>query len=149
MICNPQADAIIQIMPNVYKLKGVESLTEIDIALTKAPQTKPKDNGPKDLCHRHHLRRPAPTPRHQHEKMAKRAFSYYFKSKGFTILAVFNPQLHPPEESQAGRSLFDGEIEITQKETAKGPARILTVRKLVDQRYLEDELTLTKEKLSP
>jgi hypothetical protein len=70
------------------------------------------------------------------------------KSKGFTVLAVINPQMHPPEESQAIISLFDGEIEITQRETAKGPAKILTVRKLINQRYLEDELALTKEKLS-
>ena len=39
VLCNPQADTIIQSLPNVYKLKGVENLTEIDIALTKAFRT--------------------------------------------------------------------------------------------------------------
>jgi DNA-binding transcriptional ArsR family regulator len=32
-ICNPRAEAIIQSLPNTFKFKGVENLTEIDIAL--------------------------------------------------------------------------------------------------------------------
>ena len=35
-VCNPRAAAMIKDLPNVHKLKGVESLTEIDIALTKS-----------------------------------------------------------------------------------------------------------------
>jgi tetratricopeptide (TPR) repeat protein len=33
-VCNPQADAIVKEAPNVVKLKGVENLTDISIALT-------------------------------------------------------------------------------------------------------------------
>ena len=40
------------------------------------------------------------------------------------------------------------EIAATEKETAKGPEKTLIVRQLLNQKYLEDELTLTKEKLS-
>lgn len=35
-ICNPRTDATIEGLPNVFVLKGVENLTEITIALTKA-----------------------------------------------------------------------------------------------------------------
>lgn len=35
-VCNPQADKVIKDMPNVFKLKGVENLTDINIALTSA-----------------------------------------------------------------------------------------------------------------
>ncbi|MCW4055806.1 MAG: hypothetical protein NWE82_03365, partial [Candidatus Bathyarchaeota archaeon] len=35
-ICNPQADAMISNRPNVFKLKGVGNLTDINIALTSA-----------------------------------------------------------------------------------------------------------------
>ena len=35
-LCNLRADAIVPSLPNVFKLKGVENLTEIDIALIKA-----------------------------------------------------------------------------------------------------------------
>jgi len=35
-ICNPQADTMIENLPNVFKLKGVENLTDISIALSSA-----------------------------------------------------------------------------------------------------------------
>ena len=35
-VCNPRADIMIENLPNVYKMKGVESLTDIEIALTKS-----------------------------------------------------------------------------------------------------------------
>ena len=70
------------------------------------------------------------------------------KAKGFTTLAVIDPQMHPSEESRAIISLFDGEIAITEKETAQGLGKTLKVKKLVNQKYLETELPLSKEKLS-
>lgn len=71
------------------------------------------------------------------------------KSKGYTTLAVIDPQMHAQEDTRTITSLFDGEIEISEKETAKGLAKILKVRRLFNQRYLEDEQSLTKEKLLP
>ncbi len=71
------------------------------------------------------------------------------KSKGFTTLAVINPDMHPTEEVQAILGLFEGEIKISEKETARGLEKVLRVRKLYNQRYLENELTLTKERLEP
>ena len=35
-VCNPQADTIVKDSPNVFKLKGIENLTDISIALTSA-----------------------------------------------------------------------------------------------------------------
>ncbi len=50
-LCNPQADSMIQNAPNVFKLKGVENLTDIDITLNKAFRTlKPSATGPKRIC---------------------------------------------------------------------------------------------------
>jgi KaiC/GvpD/RAD55 family RecA-like ATPase len=69
------------------------------------------------------------------------------KSKGFTTLAVVNPQMHPQEEVQAILGLFDGEIRLAERESAKGMEKFLKIRKLYNQRYLENELTLTKERL--
>ncbi len=64
------------------------------------------------------------------------------KSEGFTILVVIDPQMHPPEETHAIRSLFDGEIELAEK----GAAKTIRVVKLVNRRYIDEELTLEKEK---
>jgi hypothetical protein len=44
--------------------------------------------------------------------------------------------------------VFDGEIRVSERETPEGIKQTLRNQKLVNQKYLEDELTLTKEKLS-
>jgi hypothetical protein len=64
----------------------------------------------------------------------------------FTTLAAINPQMHPPQEVQAVLDLFEGEISIYERETEKGPKRFLKIKKMHNQKYLESELPLGKEK---
>ena len=70
------------------------------------------------------------------------------KANGFTVLAIINPHMHPSEEVQAILGLFDGEIKISETETNKGVQKSLRIRKLCNKDYLENEITLTKEKIS-
>ncbi len=146
-ICNPQAEAMAANRPNIYKLKGVDSLTDIDIALTKYFRAlDPAKPGPKRACIEI-----ISDVLLQHHAIATRKWLSgllpNLKAKGFTTLAVIDPNMHPPEETQAVIGLFDGEIRIYERETTKGAGKILKIRKLYNQRYLENELTLTKEKL--
>ena len=146
-VCNPLADGMIKNLPNVFILKGVESLTDIDIALVKsfrnlgASQTVPRRfciTIISDVLLQHH------------SVITRKWLSGLLpdlKSKGFTTLAVINPDMHPLEEVQAVLGLFEGEIKISEKETVRGIEKVLRVRKLYNQRYLENELTLTKEGL--
>ncbi|MCW3994344.1 MAG: hypothetical protein NWE85_07265, partial [Candidatus Bathyarchaeota archaeon] len=69
------------------------------------------------------------------------------KAKGFTTLAVMNPQMHSPQEVHAILGLFEGEINIYEKESEKGLEKSLKIRKMYNQRYLESKLPLRKEKL--
>jgi hypothetical protein len=69
------------------------------------------------------------------------------KAKGFTALAVMNPQMHPSEEVHAILGLFEGEINIYEKESEKGLKKFLKIRKMYNKRYLESELLLRKERL--
>jgi hypothetical protein len=62
------------------------------------------------------------------------------KSKGFTTLAVMNPLMHPPEEVHAILDVFDGEINIFEKDLEK----YLIVKKLSYQKYLEHALLFKK-----
>jgi hypothetical protein len=71
------------------------------------------------------------------------------KSRGFTTLAVMNPKMHPSEEFNAILDLFDGEINIYEKEIQKGPDKFLKIKKMTNQKYLRDELFLNKERLEP
>ena len=69
------------------------------------------------------------------------------RSKGFTTLAVMNPHMHSSQEVQAILDLFQGEIHIYKKKTEKGLRHFLRIEKMYNQRYLEDELPLKKEKI--
>jgi hypothetical protein len=143
IVCNPQADVMIQNLPNVYKLKGLENLTEIDIALTKAFRTlNPSAVGTKRIC----LEIVSDALLQHHALNTRRWLSALLptlKLKGFTILAVVDPSMHPSEELQAVLGLFDGEISIYEKETGKGSARFLKVKRLSNQKYSKDEAILT------
>lgn len=146
-ICNPQADAMIKTLPNVFKLKGVENLTDISIALTSA--SRKLDNsvkGPKRVC----IEIISDVLLQHHAVQTRRWLTGLIpelKSKGFTILAVINPQMHPSQEVQAVLDLFEGEIRIYERELETGSEKSVKIRKMYNQRYLESELLLRKEEL--
>jgi KaiC/GvpD/RAD55 family RecA-like ATPase/tetratricopeptide (TPR) repeat protein len=147
ILCNIQADLMIEALPNVFKLKGTDNLTDIDITLTKYLRTLDAAQiGPKRAC----IDLISDVLLQHHAVITRKWLSSLLanlKSKGFTVLAVINPQMHPQEEAQAILGLFDGEIRISEKEATKGRAKVLQIRRLHNQKYLEDELMLTKEKL--
>jgi KaiC/GvpD/RAD55 family RecA-like ATPase len=148
LVCNPQADSVIQNLPNVYKLKGVENLTDIDIALTKAFRSlNASATTSKRIC----LEIISDALLQHHAVNTRRWLSALLptlKSKGFMTLAVVNPRMHPLEDFEAILGVFDGEIRISEKETSGGSRQSLRIRKLYNQKYLENEIILTKESLS-
>ena len=146
-ICNPQADKIIKNFPNVTKMKGVENLTDISIALSSAFRTLDASlRGPKRACIE-----VISDVLLQHQAVQTRrwltALIPQLKSKGFTTLAVMNPQMHSPQEVHAILGLFEGEINIYEKETERGLEKFLKIKKMHNQRYLESKMPLRKEKL--
>lgn len=148
IICNPEADAIIKTQPNVFKLKGVENLTDINIALNSA--FRELDRIPKKA--RRICIGIISDTLLQHQAVSTRrwltALIPSLKSRGFTTLAVMNPHMHSPQEVQAILDLFEGEIHIYRKKTAKkGLKRFLRIEKMYHQDYSEDELPLRKERI--
>ncbi len=146
-VCNPRADVMIKDLPNVYKIKGVDNLTDIDISLIKAFRSLDRSKtGPKRACVE-----VVSDVLLQHRAVITRkwlsALLPDLKSRGFTTLAIVNPQMHPTEEVYAILGLFDGEIRITEKDTAEGLRKVLRIRKLYNQRYVESELNVTRQKI--
>jgi KaiC/GvpD/RAD55 family RecA-like ATPase len=143
-ICNPRADAMAKSVPNVFGLKGVENLTDIDIALTKSFRSLDLSRtAPRRAC----VEIVSDVLLQHHAVIARKWLSGLLpdlRAKGFTTLAVVNPHMHPPEEVQAILGLFEGEVEISEKETEKGVERILRVKKLYNKRYLDNEVRLEK-----
>ena len=146
-LCNPLVDETLKNLPNVFKLKGVENLTEINIALISAFRRL----DPVFTVSRRACIEIISDALLQHHALSVRKWLATlipeFRSRGFTTLGVMNPQMHPPEEVQAILDLFDGEINIFERETKKGSEKFLKVRKMHEQRYLERELPLNKERL--
>jgi hypothetical protein len=145
VVCNPQADAIIKDSSNVFKLKGVENLTDISIALTSAThKLDPSLKGPRRIC----IGLVSDVLLQHHAVQTRRwltALITELKSAGFTTLAVIDPRMHSSEELYAILGLFEGEISISEKETEKGPAKFLKIKKMSNQEYLESEIPLKKE----
>ncbi len=143
-ICNPQAGGVVEDMPNVFRLKGVENLTEISIALSTALNRlpMPPDN------HRRACIEIVSDVLLQHEALQTRRWLYtlipQLKSKGFTVLATIDPEMHLSKDVHAVLDIFDGEISIYEKETGKRSARFLRILRMLDQDYLQEELALIK-----
>jgi adenylate cyclase len=144
-VCNPQADAIVKDAPNIVKLKGVENLTDISIALTSAiHKLDPSLSGPRRIC----LGLVSDVLLQHHAVQTRRWLTGLIpelQSEGFTTLAVMDSRIHPPEELYAIVGLFDGEINIRERETEKGTVKYLKIQKMSNQEYLEEELLLRKE----
>jgi predicted ATPase len=141
-LCNPQADALVENTPNTFKLRGVDNLTDISIALTSAMRRQdPKGKAPRRICIDL-----VSDVLLQHRAVQTRkwltALIAELKSKGFTILAVLDAEMHPQEELHAILGLFDGEISIYEKEGGRGSAKCLRIKKMIDRTYSDNEVLL-------
>jgi len=144
-VCNPQVPEAARSFPNVFKLKGVENLTEISIALSKAFNGLARSTAGgracieivSDVLLQHG---PIQTRRWLANLLAK------LKSKTFTVWTVVNPQMHSPHEVHAITGLFDGEISIYERDVGT-ELRYLRIKRMHDEGYLESELRLRKERL--
>jgi KaiC/GvpD/RAD55 family RecA-like ATPase len=146
-VCNPQADTIVESRPNAFKLTSVENLTDINIALTSAFRKLDElPRGPRRIC----LEMISDILLQHHAVQARRWLSALIpelKAKAFTALAIMDPEMHSPQEARAIQDLFEGEINVCERDSADGLRRYLRIRKMHNQRYSEKELLLRKESL--
>jgi hypothetical protein len=144
-LCNPQVDEVLKSLPNAFRLEGVENLTDISIALTSAfRRMDAVSTIPRRAC----IEIISDVLLQHHAVSARRwlaALIPEFRSRGFAVLAVMNPQMHSPQEVQAILDIFDGEISIFERETKKGLQKFLKISKMHDQRYLDSELPLKRK----
>ena len=145
---NPFKDKTIKESPNIFKLKGIEKLTDISIALTKAlrQQENPNHKGKRaciEIISDVLLQHNAVTTRRWLTGLINE-----LRNQGFTTLAVMNPLMHSPQDVHAILGLFDGEIALEERKTSRGSQKILKINRMVSQKYLLSELPIKKEKLA-
>jgi KaiC/GvpD/RAD55 family RecA-like ATPase len=143
-VCNPQAETAVKSLPNIVKLRGVENLTDISIPLFSALRKLESSNDkPRRIC----IEILSDILLQHHAAQTRRwlvGVTTELKSKGFTTLAIMNPHMHTSEEAQAVLDLFDGEIEVYEKESKK----FLRIKKMYGQDYISDDLPLNKDRLT-
>ncbi|UCH31562.1 MAG: hypothetical protein JSV05_08740 [Candidatus Bathyarchaeota archaeon] len=136
-VCNSQADKIIKDIPNASVLKGVENLTDINIALFSTFRKLKPVKGIRRAC----IEIISDVLLQHHTVQTRRwlnALIPELKANGFTTLAVFNPEMHSPQEISAVLDLFDGEISIRKRGTEK----LLKIEKMTNKKYSKNELSL-------
>jgi KaiC/GvpD/RAD55 family RecA-like ATPase/opacity protein-like surface antigen len=143
-ICNPQTDALKESSSNLVMLKGVENLTNISIALTKVIHNlNPSVKDGKRIC----ISLVSDAVLYNGVVQTRKWLTELIpelKSEGFTILAVMDPKMHTQEDLYKILSLFDGEINIEEKQMKK-LERFLKVVRMSNQEYIKAETILPEE----
>jgi len=145
---SPQAARIEPKPPNLYPLPSIDNLSDHTLSLSLAIRdARAKETSSKmvlildtlsDVILRH---RALTTRRWLADFVGKR------KSEGFTIVATLNPLSISKEDMQTVVDLFDGVIEIFEKELKERSRRFVVVKKMYGRKYSESELMLDKDKL--
>jgi KaiC/GvpD/RAD55 family RecA-like ATPase len=146
LVCNPHGQ-VTENNPNIFKVNGVENLTEVNITLESILRSF-------DGIHPHKGRTCLDIISDvllQHHAVRTRKWLSglipQLRSRSFTTLAVLNPFMHSSEELHSIIDLFDGEIHVYDKEPKNGYAKYIRIRRMYNQRYLNSELPLRKTRL--
>jgi hypothetical protein len=132
---------------NIIATTKLENLTAVNIDLNSTLQGPHKPDSDKRLCldvvddllllHRAVLARKWLT------QLLQRA-----KELGYTTLAILNSQMHTQADIQAMIDLFEGHVEIIEREIDGTPKRILRVRKMFKWKFLDTEAILDRNRLT-
>jgi len=145
-ICNPQADMISRSAPSLhghmFKFKGVENLTDINIAITSAMRKlNTSIEAPKRCCIQI-----ISDVLLQHKALQTRRWLTgllpELKSRGFITLAVMDLDMHSLQEARAVLDLFEGEISINEKTDKEITGKSLVVKRMARQKFSKREISL-------
>jgi len=149
IICNAQVDNTNTqcLTENCVSVKGVERLTELSVALTSLLNNISKsidESIPKrvviDIISDTLLaNQSVNTRKWLRETVTK------FKQKNCTVLATLNPHMHSTEESQSLLDIFDGHIDLYEKEINGEPIMCMRVKRLSNSQYSTKQCNLIRE----
>ncbi len=141
-LCNPKPKVEVPDLPNVHKLLGKTDLTNLNIALLKAYRSVKQSAG-RRVC----VDIVSDVLLHYGAEVTRKWVSELITdlgSKGFTVLAVMDPAMHPTDQATAVLNLFDGEISLYQTEDPLECKKSLRVKKLRNQDYIKNPICLGK-----
>ena len=137
-LCNPKPKVEVPDLPNITKLRSKTDLTNLNIALLKAYRNVKQSSNKRvcigivsDVLVDHGVK----TTRKWIAELTTDLVS-----KGFTVLAVLDPEMHPADHSKAIINLFDGEINLTQTGVPPDCKKSLLIKKLRNQDYIKNPI---------
>lgn len=146
MLCNPWADNIVSDRPNVLKFNGVEDLTQLNISL----EVFFRNIAEKGVNIRRVVLDIVSDALLTHELRVVRRWLMdlltMFKHRNMTIISTLDPGMHSRDESRTIIDLFDGHMDISEREVNNELKKILTIKRLYNKKYLEKNLILTRDK---
>jgi KaiC/GvpD/RAD55 family RecA-like ATPase/tetratricopeptide (TPR) repeat protein len=140
-LCNPKPKTEVPNIANVFKLRSKTDITNLSISLAKAYRNI-ETSKKKKIC----VEIVSDVLISYKAEATRRWISELITdlgSKGFTMLAVMDPSTHPTDQANAVLNLFDGEIELTQKEDPLEYKKSVRVKKLRNQDYIKNPICLT------
>ncbi len=123
---------------NIVPGKGIENLTELNLAITDAVNSLQPKRLVIDTLSDILLRHKALQTRKWLTELLER-----LRAKGITTFAVLNPYIHAAEEAQAVIDLFDGNLEIIEKQTEEGLKKLIRIKWMHGIEAVENEFLLT------
>ena len=127
---------------NITPGKGIENLTDVNLQISEVIASAQPKRLVIDILSDILLRHKALQTRKWLTELLER-----LRSKGITTLAVLNPYMHSAEDVQAIVDLFDGNVEIFEKESEGGTRKYLRIKWMHGVETAEKEVRL--EGLAP
>jgi KaiC/GvpD/RAD55 family RecA-like ATPase len=142
-LCNPRADLILPDGPNIFKFQSPD-LTQLNIKMESLLQ---------DLSHRGRSSRRVVLEivsdiilTHGAKTVRRwlRDLLTMLKTTKATILSTIDPGMHAGDEIKAVIDIFDGYINVEEKEVNGVPTKTLAIKRLYSKKYLKKELVLNQ-----
>jgi len=140
-LCSPKPKVDVADRPNVFRLQSKADITNLGIALTKAIRGIDQSVANKRVC----VKILSDVLVKHGTNTTREWISGLITdlgAKGFTMLAVMNPAMHPSDQATAVVDLFDGEISITQSDDPLDCRKSILVKKLRNQDYIKNPICL-------
>jgi KaiC/GvpD/RAD55 family RecA-like ATPase len=147
VLCSPRSDLIMEDAPNIFKFRGVENLTQLNITLETFLRNISKMGRSLNRVVMNIVSDVILVNEINVARLWLSDLLTMLKYVNATTLTTLDPGMHSGSETRTFIDLFDGHIDIEEKDVDGERRKILTVRRLYGKKFIERELLLEREKL--
>jgi len=146
IICNPQMDENNQDVKNVYRVRGTDNLTELNLKTANVLQKMSEIKKEKVVCIDI-----ISDVLLQHGLVTTRKWLIDFiarmRSNNMTTIMILNSQMHSKEDLESILGLFDGQIDVWEQGMREIARKQLKVKRMYRHVYADQSIPLEKSKL--